>query len=989
MLKKSFSGNRLHYMIYFVAAIVVFSVILTIYTSIKVRGVFVTNSKNLLNNNIYLLKQTVEQFYTQTIDNVWANFNLFRTNIYNGGSFIVDKTHTVKHIAINQITGEEKSIDLPVMYYDDKPVSGNFQLVDNIVDEVKISGLTTTIFQVIDNGILRVTTNVRTLSGERAVGTYIPSDSPVYETIMRGDVYRGRAYVVNQWYWTVYEPIYEDGNIIGVLYMGIKESVLIKVLKKTFDSITISKSGYAFILNDDGDLLLHPFDAGKSVKNYISIDNVHIFKEMQIHKDGWLEYMYAKPNDPKEYKKLTRFMFIDSLGWYVGVGVYEDEFYTDIVQYEILYAIFLILLLAVIGSVIAIYIYRSNRALLKQSDELKKLAIDAENANIAKSLFLANMSHEIRTPLNSIIGFSDLLQGADLPRAEKEYANIISKSAESLLYIINDIFDISKIESGKIDLANDNFNLLALLDDIVKMISVRSDAKNIKFVFTYAPDIRSRLVGDSARIQQILVNLLGNAVKFTPKGGKIHLNVYAKNMKQFSTTVVFEVIDNGIGIHKEAHDSIFAPFSQADSGINRRYGGTGLGLTICSKLLRLMGSRIELSSDTNKGSTFRFELTLRNDYTEESKPDLDDKFKDLNFCVVGNKETTMQKMVINYLKTIGFTVECPSESVDPDLIFCFEVNDGLLTTLHNLKKNYPNVPIVHIGDDSGVSPFISDNIDYYVNHPVYPSKIFGLVVEACNMDEKSDTKQKQNYVYNGTVLVAEDNKTNQLLMQIVLEQLGLTVVFASNGLEALEYCKYFQPDLVFMDINMPVMDGVTAFQEINKFREAHNIAPIPIVALTANAVKGDRERYLELGMNDYLSKPIVHNEILRILDRYTHKTYVNSSNEKIDEKNDFNKKESIEDIGISERDYNSIIVQLFESLQRDIENIEQAVADKDSEKLYSLFHYMKGAAINLRLTPIIELLEEYNTKAKNGIIDGYDIELLKSKYEEIRKVITT
>lgn len=756
---KPFTTNKLNRVIYLVIFIITAAVCLSVYTSFKVRGLFIENSKKLLTNNIFLLKQTVDQFYSQTLDNVSANFLLFHENIYNNGSFAIKQDETVRQKALNQITGREKEIDLPLMYYNNEPVLQNFALVDHIVNRVKIEGLTTTIFQVIDDGILRITTNVKTLKDERAIGTYIPSDSPVYKTVMAKNIYRGRAYVVNQWYWTVYEPIIVNGEVIGVLYMGIKESVLLKVLKKTFEAVKVGQVGYAFLLDSKGSLIIHPFNEGEKVDGFISEDGVDIFKELTKRKQGWLEYMYPKPNKSGSYKKLTRFMAVDELGWVVGAGVYEDELYEDFINYEIIYAIFVILLLTVVGSFITINFFNINRKLIANSKELKKLAMDAENANMAKSVFLANMSHEIRTPLNSIIGFSEILSDASLPPKEKEYAETITKSANSLLTIINDILDISKIESGTVDIIEEAFNIRTLIDTVVKMFSMRAKENRIRFVFLYNTDIPVQVYGDPARLQQVLVNLLGNAIKFTPAHGEVTLSVFPQNSRAERVNIAFEIKDTGIGISEDALQDIFRPFSQADSGINRQYGGTGLGLTICEKLLGMMNSKITVESLVGKGTTFRFSLEMK--------------------CVPENE----------FVQTFR---------------------------IHN----------------------------------------------------RTEIKTVPENIYKGLVLVAEDNRTNQMLMKIILEKLGLNVDFVKNGQEVLDYCLTKTPDLILMDINMPIMDGMTSYTRLKEFRYQQGKSYIPVVALTANAIKGDQEKYLSAGMDDYLSKPLEKKELIRVLNRF-------------------------------------------------------------------------------------------------------------------------
>ena len=705
------------------------------------------------------------------------------------------------------------------------------------------------------------------------MGTYIPSDSIVYRTVMSGNKYRGRAYVVNQWYWTVYEPIFSDGKIIGVLYMGIQESVLLQVLRHTFGSVSIGASGYPFIMDSNGTLIIHPFNEHNSLKDVATSDGKILYDLMISQKSGWVEYKYPKPNDiTTEYTKLTRFMTVEDLNWVVGAGVYEDEFYTDFAHYEIFYIIVLMIVVIVTGSIVAFSVFKANRKLINQSFKLQQLALDAENANIAKSAFLANMSHEIRTPLNSIIGFSDLLKAAELNPKEKEFAETISQGATTLLSIINDILDISKIESGKLELLEEEFDLQNVLDNIIKMISVRAKQKDIKFYYFYDTDIPSTIIGDSVRLQQVLMNLLSNAVKFTDASGEINLTVHLLYKGTEHETLKFNVSDTGIGIQQEVLDQIFEPFNQADAGISRKYGGTGLGLTICSKLVEMMGSKVKVASVAGKGTTFSFTLPLRKAYYEfehvAEKP-----FKDRKFCIAGNMSAydNIKRMVVNYLRSFGEVDFLKNVSGKCDMVFCFS-SDEVRDHFANIDEHLKGVPVVYVGDESHLTPDTLSKVNYLIDHPIYLSKVYNAIIQACGINDIYGREFLADTIFKGEVLVAEDNHTNQLLIKILLEKYKLKVDFVNDGQQAVEYCKTRRPDLILMDINMPVMDGVSAYFEIKKFCAAEKVPMIPVVALTANAVKGDREKYIETGMNDYLSKPIDNAELLRVLSVYLKKS---------------------------------------------------------------------------------------------------------------------
>lgn len=404
--------------------------------------------------------------------------------------------------------------------------------------------------------------------------------------------------------------------------------------------------------------------------------------------------------------------------------------------------------------------YLLTKQILKKSKELEKLTEksklaeqEALKANQTKSQFLANMSHEIRTPLNAIIGFSELLSKSKLEKTYKDQAEIITKSASALLNIINDILDISKIESGKAEVSKTKFDLNNLLEQIVQLYSINTKQKNIELIYNLDSNVPQFVINDETKIKQVLSNLLSNAIKFTTKNKTIYLNVSLKEIKNNIATINFSIKDEGIGISKEEQKKIFKPFSQADGSISRKFGGTGLGLSISLNILQMLGSKIELISKEDEGSTFFFDLD------------------------------------------------------------------------------------------------------------------FEIQADVINQNSIIKTEEIQDSRYSGKILVAEDNTNNQLLIALVLEEFGLDVVIVDNGKMALDEIKKEKFDLIFLDINMPVMDGVEALKYI-KIHEQKLSIKTPIIALTANSIKGDKEKYLKYGMDDYLSKPIRNVELSKILKQY-------------------------------------------------------------------------------------------------------------------------
>lgn len=392
----------------------------------------------------------------------------------------------------------------------------------------------------------------------------------------------------------------------------------------------------------------------------------------------------------------------------------------------------------------------------ERTKSLQKALEKAEKADKVKSDFLANMSHEIRTPLNAIIGFSQFLAN-DKSIGEKNIksASIIQTSANSLLTIINDILDFSKIGDGSFDVSLAQTNIHEVCNDIVYLFSNKVEKKSLRFDYYYDNNIPKYLLTDGLRLKQILVNLISNAIKFTPESKDISLSVRLLKSIDSKVLVEFEVRDSGIGIPKDKMEVIFNPFMQLENIENKHHTGTGLGLSICNSILEKFNSKFEIISEVNKGSSFKFILEL------------------------------------------------------------------------------------------------------------------DVVLENKDIDKK-DLENKDNIIKKAKVLVAEDNTANQQLIDIIFEELNLDYKLAINGQEAIDIYKESPSlfDLILMDINMPILNGVEAFYKIREYEKENSLTNIPIIALTANAIKGDKEKFISIGMSDYISKPINFDELEELLQKY-------------------------------------------------------------------------------------------------------------------------
>ena len=509
----------------------------------------------------------------------------------------------------------------------------------------------------------------------------------------------------------------------------------------------------------------------------------------------------------------------------------------------------------------------------------------AQEASEAKSMFLANMSHEIRTPLNGIVGFTELLKDTGLEEEQGEFVDIIEKSSENLLEIINNILDLSKIESNKLEIEDIVFNPIVEFESAVDVYAVRASEKHIDLGCFIDPELEQPIKGDPTKIKEVVINLLSNAVKFTSSAGAINVDIRkVPSDIQGITRVKFQVQDSGIGVTNEQKTKIFEAFSQADTSITRKYGGTGLGLTISSRFIELMGGQLDLDSEPGEGTTFFF--TLDFEEVETLNDSSKGNYSSINALVLqsSHKLKRQEKYLIEYLNYYGvsFTtfkdmdeLETLQRQVNYDLVFVdfdYVAETELIgyselpQELILLTKSYymKKIDSLHI------------NITKTLYEPLNTSKV-KLVLENYQTESFSTDKVKKparkkfkagTSKFKANVLVAEDNIINQKLIKRTLEDLGLTITVASNGLEAFQKRKDNKFDLIFMDIQMPFLDGVEATKEILEYEDDYRQAHVPIIALTANALKGDRERFLQAGLDEYTTKPLVRAEIISLLNLF-------------------------------------------------------------------------------------------------------------------------
>ncbi len=923
-----------------------------------------------------------------------------------------------------------------------------------------------TVFVLTPDGFQRRLTTAVDENGNSATGTRMTDDHPALLALLAGHGFVGPARVFGRQYVTSYQPLLDNrGEVIGASVIGIDMAKQLDTLKSELRNIKIGETGYYYIVdatpgNNFGMAILHPYK--ESDKLLVTANPVarELINEMARNRRGEIRYLWRNEEAGEQLprEKVVTYDTIEQTNWIVAGGTAIEEFSAlsshiamlviggGLVLTLVLFAIVLLLLQRLVLKPLNQVVLPTFQAIssgdystrinFSGNDEMargiqglenlrNRLAYDddrerslsrlreearqeAEALSRARAEFLANMSHEIRTPLNAVIGLAYLLNQSKLQAREREYVRRIEGAGKLLLALINDVLDFSKIDAGRMQLDETDFQLDDVLDNLTNLVRSRLQEKNLLLEYVVAPNVPSTLRGDALRLSQILINLVGNAIKFTTEGA-VTIFVDASAPIDGRIDVQFRVRDTGIGMTAEQQASLFRAFIQADSSITRKYGGTGLGLVICQRLVELMNGRIRVDSAPDIGSTFSFnvQLGVASDPGPAPEP--------YGFRVMVVDDNDLARFVLQrLLEKLGCHVEtansgaaCLSRLDDPaqPAFDCLMLDlnmpemDGLDLAARLRRRVPPGTRLVAVTAENAHSAryrHALDDFDALIEKPLtaaHLSEVLEQLRDPSRLTAPGAASPSLTTFLNGLhILVAEDVPTNQLIMRDLMEPLGAVVDIADNGEIVLQQLaeRGAAFDMILMDIQMPVMDGLEATRRI---RSGSVRADIPIIALTAHALEAEKQRAREAGMDDFLTKPIEPDQLLAVIQRWRKTQPMDAASAEAEAPRPSAATAPPPDIpGIDTADglrrmmgrrplYEKILGEFISRFDGETERIRTALADGDQQGAVRRAHSVKGTAGMIgaqqlsSLAADLELVLKEESSNPSEALQAFDAEL--------------
>ncbi len=772
----------------------------------------------------------------------------------------------------------------------------------------------------------------------------------MWQTIEKGDIYRGsfsnRAKDGSLYYVdATIIPLFDEYGKVKE-YMGIRQDIT-KQMQATQK------------IQEKERLIKAIFDNQDSVVIYASRDKKMLYANRKL-----FEYINFTTLDEFRAKHSCICDLFEEEEGYIYTKKYPN-WIADIEQHKIAEEKVKIVAKDGKAHIFHISVSQINREYIINLNDITILEEALKKAHLSeqtKSLFLANMSHEIRTPLNGILGFTDILSKKEFDTETKRYIDIINKSGQTLLNVVNDILDFSKLESGELVIAPTEANLFDEMEAAVATFASVAKNKQLHYLTYIDTNIPTILQCDVQRIKQVLTNLISNAIKFTPQEGTVYVSIELKKQEENKAYITVSVTDTGIGIKEEKIDTIFDAFSQADNSISREFGGTGLGLSISSQYIKMMDSQLQVKSDYGKGSEFYFTIALpiiKNEYKYNTL--LNKKGIHIQLMQNDDKDICgINNIVKNYLDTWHsnyneiYSFENVTAQTDI-LIICAKLFNKTQCT--KALEKYKGLHLIFI-EDTQTHIECNHKRFYPLEQPLTGSMLFDKIISLTHSKHPIDTqstKTPQTQRYEGNLLVAEDNETNQMLISIMLEERGIHFSIVNNGQEAVEVALQKNYDLIFMDINMPILDGISATKELREKGYTK-----PIVSLSANVIESDKISFREAGMNDTLNKPLVPKELDAILEKYLQAPKIQEQESVSIEGDNIDIENIAKQLGIPNQ---TVIKTLLSNFGITAQKICQKLQEEPINP--EILHTLKGVSGNMRFEKLYKLTQEVEADFKN------------------------